>query len=78
MLSLAVLASNPLAADAIEQMTGETGLFNVVFRSSPTALPIPAVVRALGVHDPDLILLEIGDWESVASLAPRGSPKSGQ
>jgi pilus assembly protein CpaE len=69
MLSLAVLASNSVAGDAIEQMTAETGISKVVFRSSPTALPIPAVIRALGVHDPDLILLEIGDWESVASLA---------
>jgi MinD-like ATPase involved in chromosome partitioning or flagellar assembly len=69
MLSLAVLASNSLAGDAIEQMIGETGIFKLVFRSSPAALPIPAVIRALKVHDPDFILLEIGDWESVASLA---------
>ena len=68
MLKLAVLAASSLAGDAIEQMTGETGIFKVVFRSSPTALPIPAVLRALKVHDPDLILLEIGDWESVVPL----------
>lgn len=69
MLRLAVLAANSLAGDAIEQMTRETGIFKVIFRSSPTALPIPAVLRALKVHDPDLILLEIGDWESVVPLA---------
>jgi MinD-like ATPase involved in chromosome partitioning or flagellar assembly len=69
MLSLAVLAANSLAGDAIEQMTGETGIFKVVFRSSPTAPNIPAVLRGLKVHDPDLILLELGDWESVVPLA---------
>jgi pilus assembly protein CpaE len=69
MLSLAVVAANSLACDAIEQMTGEAGIFKVVFRSSPTDLPIPTLVRSLKVHDPDLILLEIGDWESVAPLA---------
>jgi len=69
MLSLAVLAANSLAGDAIEQMTHESGIFKVVFRGSPTAQPIPALLRALKVHDPDLILLEIGDWESVVPLA---------
>jgi MinD-like ATPase involved in chromosome partitioning or flagellar assembly len=69
MLNLAILAANSLAGDAIEQMTSETGIFKVVLRTSPTALPVPTLLRTLMVHDPDLILLEIGDWESVVSLA---------
>jgi pilus assembly protein CpaE len=68
MLNLAVLTTNPVAADGIEQMTGETGLFNVVFRGSPTALGIPAAIRSLQMHDPDMTLLDVNDWETVASL----------
>ena len=30
---------------------------------------IPTVIRSLQTHDPDLILVDVGDWESVASLA---------
>lgn len=71
MLSLAILTENSLAADAITQMAGETGIFTVVYRCSPTALNIPAVIRALLTQDPDLILLELEDWECVASLAEK-------
>ena len=69
MLSLAVLTANSSAAHGIEQMTGETGIFNVVYQGSLTVAAMPVVIRALRVHDPDLILLDIGDWEEAGPLA---------
>jgi MinD-like ATPase involved in chromosome partitioning or flagellar assembly len=69
MLSLAVITGNSSASDAIEQMAAESGIFKVVFHGSPATLTARGVIRGLGMHDPELILLDIGDWESVAALA---------
>jgi len=69
MLNIAVLTATALTSDAIEQVTNETGIFEVVFKGAPTGVTIPAVIRALRMHDPDLILLDLADWESVVALA---------
>jgi len=69
MLTVAVVTENSLAADGIDQLTSETGLFNVVYKGSPKTLNIPAVLRALRTQDPDFILLDVGDWQEVAPLA---------
>ena len=67
MLSVALLTSNPAAAGAIEQLLRESIAFNLVFRASP----IPGaheVIRALHTYDPEVLLLDIGDWDLVSAL----------
>ena len=68
MLSLALLTPNPLAAEGIEQLTQESGLFRVIFKASTTS-SAGGVPRALAAHNPEIILLDIGDRESAARLA---------
>ena len=69
MLSLAVLTPKPAISDAIEQVSRETGIFEIAFKGDPTGSTIPAIIRSLQVHDPDVILLDLTDWEAVVSLA---------
>jgi cellulose biosynthesis protein BcsQ len=74
MLRLALLASNPAAAGAIELMAQEMGVFEVVHRGSPAAARKEA--RALSIANPDVILLDTGDWQSVSELAGKLSRAS--
>ena len=67
MLSLALLTPNALAADGIEHLTQESGLFKLVFKGLPMP-PIPTIMRALGVHAPELVLLDLGDWDAVSAV----------
>jgi len=68
MLSLAILTPNAFAEEGIEQLAQESGLFKVVFKASP-ATPAPVILRNLAVHDPEVILLDVGDWETIGPLA---------
>ena len=68
MLSLALLTPNALAAEGIAQLAQESGLFKLVYKVSPQQ-PIATVLRTLAVHDPELILLDLADWESLSVLA---------
>jgi Mrp family chromosome partitioning ATPase len=67
MLSLGLITSNPVASEAIEQLAQETGIFD--FRGSwePEGRT-PEVVKALRIHDPELILLDLSDWSLVGPL----------
>ena len=67
MLSLALLTPNSFAAEGIEQLTQESGLFKVAFKAS-TEASANATVRTLSVHDVDVILLDVGDRERAAML----------
>jgi pilus assembly protein CpaE len=67
MLSLALVTSNALAAQGIEQLAEESGLFKLVFKGSPN--PAAIVLRAIVVNDPDVILLDVGDWETASAFA---------
>ena len=67
MLTVALLTQNPVAADAIEQILQESNAFNLVYR----ACPIPSandVVRALRSLDPEILLLDLGEWDLVSAL----------
>ena len=67
MLNLVLLTPNTRTADAIEQLTQESGVFNIVLRGSP--IPIMAdVFRALHGHDVAVILVDLGDWEAAFQL----------
>jgi len=69
MLNLAVVTTNTAAWDGIRQMTTETEIFDIVFRGSTKELHPRAIIGALRTHDPDLILLDVSDWASVAPVA---------
>jgi Mrp family chromosome partitioning ATPase len=68
MLSLAVITPNTVAADGIEQMLEESDGFRCCYKAAP--LPHAAdAIRSLRVHDPELILLDLGDWDAICHLA---------
>jgi pilus assembly protein CpaE len=67
LLTVALLTPDTVAADAIEQLLLESTAFNLVYR----AAPIPSandVVRALRSLDPEILLLDIGEWDLVSAL----------
>jgi pilus assembly protein CpaE len=68
MLNVVLLTPNTLAADAIEQLTQEAGVFKLVLKGAPIP-PVANVLRALRAHVVDLILLDVGEWGEVSLLA---------
>jgi MinD-like ATPase involved in chromosome partitioning or flagellar assembly len=68
MLRVALLTPNSMAAEGIEQLMHESGLFKLTSKTSTT--PAASVIlRSLAVQEPEIILLDIGDRESAARLA---------
>jgi len=59
-----------MAGNAIEQMLNETGIFKVVSRATPIP-PDHEACRTLHVIDPDLILLDLSEWDEVSKLVQR-------
>ncbi len=68
MLRLAVVTPNPLAADAIEMLTMESGAFQPCYKLSPVP-HLKEITRALTVQNPAIVLLDIGDWIEAAGIA---------
>jgi Mrp family chromosome partitioning ATPase len=66
MLRFALLTSDVMAADAIEQMLQDSGMFELVHRSS-AAFVTEADIRTVSAADPDVILLQINAWPSPAA-----------
>jgi len=66
MIRLALLTSNVAAADAIELISQEAGIFELVYRSSAVT---DVEVRKLCSTDPDIILLEINEWPRMSQVA---------
>ena len=67
MLRLAVITPNPLAADAIELLATESGAFCLSYKACPLP-PAKEVVRMLGVQNPSVILLDVGDWDAASQI----------
>jgi MinD-like ATPase involved in chromosome partitioning or flagellar assembly/CheY-like chemotaxis protein len=67
MLRLAVVTPNPIAADAIEMLTMELGAFRSCYKLTPVPHP-KEIVRTLGVQNPAIILLDLGDWIEAAGI----------
>jgi len=67
LLTVALLTSDRTAADAIEQLLHESNAFELVFRECPIPT-LHEVVRALTTHHPEVLLLDIGDWDRVSAL----------
>ena len=68
MLRLAVVTPNPVAADAIEMLTMESGAFMPCYKVTP----VPhhkEIIRTLTVQNPAIVLLDLGDWIEAAGIA---------
>ncbi len=67
MLTVALVTSNAIAAEAIAQMLDETRLFRLVYRnrSHPDA---SEVVRAIRATDVEVLLIDIGEWAAVSGI----------
>lgn len=68
MLRLAVVTPNPVAADAIEILTMDSGAFQPCFKITPVP-PAKEVVRSLTAQNPSIVLLDLGDWIEAAGIA---------
>jgi len=68
MLRLAVVTPNPVAADAIEMLTMDSGAFQPCYKVTPIPHP-KEVIRALTVQNPAIVLLDLGDWIEAAGIA---------
>jgi pilus assembly protein CpaE len=67
LLSVALLTSDPVTAEGIEHLLQQSGVFKLVFKGSPVRSH--ECMRLLGVHDPELILLDLGNWSDIAAIA---------
>jgi pilus assembly protein CpaE len=68
LLSVMLLTPNVGTADVIQSRLQESSVFNLVARVSPIR-SVHEGMRLVGVHDPEVILLDLGDWGAVAGLA---------
>jgi Mrp family chromosome partitioning ATPase len=67
MLTLGLLTSSPHVAAELKGLTSDSTLFKLVF----TLLPFPSIpesMRALRTYQPEVILIDLSDWDAVASL----------
>jgi MinD-like ATPase involved in chromosome partitioning or flagellar assembly len=67
MLSLGLVTSNTIASEAIEQMAREAGIFDFTGNREPE-VRTHEVIKTLRSHDPELILLDLSDWNLVGPL----------
>jgi pilus assembly protein CpaE len=70
MIRLALLTSNVVAAAVIEQMVQSDRLFEMVYRASAVS-PANSELRRLTTADPDVILLDVSDWQGVSPWAAK-------
>lgn len=70
MIRLALLTSNMAAADSIEHMAEDSGVFKLVHRGSPDSPP-QTILHTLSSLHPDVILLEANNGPNAAALAAK-------
>jgi pilus assembly protein CpaE len=68
MLRLAVVTPNPVAADAIEMLTHESGAFQPCYKITPVP-PAKELIRKFAIQNPAIVLLDLGDWDTAALIA---------
>jgi hypothetical protein len=67
LLTVALVTANALAPEAIAQLLDETDLLRLVYRA--TTIPEEyEIVRVLRANEPDVFLVNIGDWPQVAYI----------
>ncbi len=70
MLNLAILTRDQALCGELEELACQSGVFKVSVRIAP--LPSSAeILRILRNQIPDVILLDLSDWETVSSLATK-------
>jgi pilus assembly protein CpaE len=67
MLSIALLTPSRRVATDVGQLTQDSPLFKLVFQATPIP-SIHEVIRSLRIHDLDVLLIDVSDWDAVASL----------
>jgi pilus assembly protein CpaE len=68
MLRVALFTPNFDAANDIQRVARESGVVDIVLRGEPLP-PAATVIRILGIHSPELVLLDLRRWDSVAHIA---------
>ena len=63
-----LLTPNVETASVIENMLHDSGVFRLVGKISPIRTMHEAM-RLIGIHDPEVILLDLGDWSAISLLA---------
>jgi pilus assembly protein CpaE len=63
-----LLTPDPGTASMIECLLQDSSVFKLVGKVSPIRSP-HETMRLITVHDPELILMDVGEWSAVASLA---------
>ena len=70
MLNTAILANDNTLCEALEQTAEACGIFRLVIRLAP--LPsVQEVLKMLRTQTPEVILLDVSDWEAVSLLASK-------
>ena len=67
MLTVMLLTPNSASASFVENLIHESGVFRLVVKPSPIRSP-HETMRLIGVHDPEVILLDLADWSAISSL----------
>jgi pilus assembly protein CpaE len=68
MLTVMLLTPNSASASFVENLIHESGVFRLVVKPSPIR-STHETMRLIGVHDPEVILLDLADWSAISSLA---------
>ena len=68
MIRVAILTHDPHMGAGIQEMIENSGVFRVVVTTSSRD-PVPEIIRAIRTHNPEITLLDITDWNPVATLA---------
>jgi pilus assembly protein CpaE len=68
MLNTVLITPEPTAAKAIARMIGETGFMRLVFGECPPP-PHHELLRLLQAHDPEVLLIDVGEWSLARPIA---------
>jgi pilus assembly protein CpaE len=67
LLSVVLITPSAATTGVVESMLEDSGIFRLVGKASPMRSQRECV-RLIGIHDPELILLDLNDWSEVAGL----------
>lgn len=67
-MTVMILTPSAASANAIENLIHESGVFKLAVKTDPLR-SAHETVRLIGIHDPEIILLDLSDWTEVSSLA---------
>lgn len=67
MLTVVLITSNTVAASAITEMLADTGIFRLVY-CPPAAATIHEILRGMRAKDPEILLLDLGEWDRVSAI----------